>query len=112
MSVRWSIDASTTEPTINFHWQERGGPEVTPPKRKGFGTVLLERAVATAIPPRFDYSPKGFSYEVKAVLAEQRSPNEVRYGSLADIGHSIGMSALPMKADIVRSKSTQCQNRA
>ena len=74
VSVRWSIDVSTTEPTINFHWQERGGPEVTPPKRKGFGTVLLERAVATAIPPRFDYSPKGFSYEVRAVLAEQREP--------------------------------------
>jgi two-component sensor histidine kinase len=74
VSVRWSIDASTTEPTINFQWQERGGPEVTPPKRKGFGSVLLERAVATAIPPRFDYSPKGFSYEVRAVLAEQREP--------------------------------------
>jgi hypothetical protein len=33
---------------------------------------LLERAVATEVPPRFDYSPDGFSYEVKAVLAEQR----------------------------------------
>jgi hypothetical protein len=34
---------------------------------------LLERAVATsAVPPRFDYSPEGFSYQVNAVLAEQR----------------------------------------
>jgi len=41
--------------------------------RKGFGTVLLERAVAASIaPPRFDYSPEGFSYEVKATLIEQR----------------------------------------
>jgi two-component sensor histidine kinase len=71
--VRWAIDATTTEPTISFHWQEKGGPVVTAPKRKGFGTVLLERAVATsAVPPRFDYSPQGFSYEVKAILAEQR----------------------------------------
>jgi two-component sensor histidine kinase len=73
VSVRWSIDTSTPEPVIIFQWQERGGPAVTPPKRKGFGSVLLERAVAssTAIPPRFDYSPEGFSYEVRAVLAEQ-----------------------------------------
>lgn len=73
-SVHWAIDATTTEPTIHFRWQESGGPVVTAPKRKGFGTVLLERAVATyAVPPRLDYSPEGFSYEVKAVLAEQRA---------------------------------------
>jgi two-component sensor histidine kinase len=73
VSVRWAIDATTTEPAINFYWQERGGPVVTAPKRKGFGTVLLERAVATsATRPRFDYSPEGFSYEVKAVLAAPR----------------------------------------
>jgi two-component sensor histidine kinase len=73
VSVNWAVDATTTEPTIHFRWQERGGPVVTTPKRKGFGTVLLERAVATAstVPPRFDYSPQGFSYEVKAILAEQ-----------------------------------------
>lgn len=72
--VHWALDAATTDPTIHFHWQERGGPVVTPPKRKGFGTILLERAIATpAVPPRFDYSPEGFSYEVRAVLAEQQA---------------------------------------
>jgi two-component sensor histidine kinase len=72
VSVRWSIDASATEPTIVFLWREIGGPRVTPPKRKGFGTVLLERAVPTSgIPPRFDYSPEGFSYEVRAMLTQQ-----------------------------------------
>jgi len=75
VSVRWSIDASATEPTIVFQWQERGGPPVTPPKGKGFGTVLLERAVATSdTPPRFDYSREGFTYEVRATLAQQRQP--------------------------------------
>lgn len=72
VSVRWSIDASATEPTIVFQWRELGGPTVTPPKRKGFGTILLERAVPTSgTPPRFDYSPEGFSYEVRATLTQQ-----------------------------------------
>ena len=68
--VRWGIDASTSEPTINLVWQEVGGPPVVPPKRRGFGSVLLERAVAAAVPPILDYSPAGFSYHLKAVPAE------------------------------------------
>jgi two-component sensor histidine kinase len=75
VSVHWSIDASAAEPTIVFKWQERGGPPVTLPKRKGFGTVLLERAVATSgTPPRFDYSLDGFAYEVRTTLAQQPQP--------------------------------------
>ena len=75
VSVRWSFDAASAEPAILFQWQERGGPPVTPPKRKGFGRVLLERAVATAgDPPRFDYAREGFTYEVRATLAQQRQP--------------------------------------
>jgi PAS domain S-box-containing protein len=35
------------EPTaITIHWRERGGPAVCPPSRRGFGSRLLDRAVA------------------------------------------------------------------
>jgi two-component sensor histidine kinase len=75
VSVRWSFDAASAEPAIFFQWQERGGPPVTPPKRKGFGRVLLERAVAAAEdPPHFDYAREGFTYEVRATLVQQRQP--------------------------------------
>lgn len=73
VSVHWSIDTSSAEPAIVFKWQERGGPPVTPPKRKGFGNILLERAVPTCgSPPHFDYSREGFSYQVRAALAQPR----------------------------------------
>jgi two-component sensor histidine kinase len=72
VSVRWSLDASSSEPAVFFQWKERGGPPAAPPSRKGFGTVLLERAVATTgEPPHFDYSQEGFTYEVRASLAQQ-----------------------------------------
>ena len=72
VSVRWSLDATSSEPAILFQWKERGGPPATPPSRKGFGTVLLERAVATTgESPHFDYSQEGFTYEVRASLAQQ-----------------------------------------
>ena len=74
VSVRWSLDATSAEPAILFQWKERGGPPATPPKRKGFGTVLLERAVPTTGElPHFDYSQDGFTYELRAALAQQSS---------------------------------------
>jgi two-component sensor histidine kinase len=74
VAVRWTLDATSSEPAILFQWKERGGPPATPPKRKGFGTVLLERAVpTTGEPPQFDYSPEGFTFQVRAALAQPSS---------------------------------------
>ena len=70
VSVRWSREGDSAEPILYFRWQERGGPRVTPPKRKGFGSVLLQHAVAhTDTPPRLDFAPEGLTYELKASLA-------------------------------------------
>lgn len=67
VSVRWLLNAGTEEPTITFTWQERGGPPTLPPAHRGFGRLLLERAIASAGgPPRFDYGPTGFTYEITA----------------------------------------------
>jgi two-component sensor histidine kinase len=70
VSVRWSIEGNSDNPTIKFHWRECGGPPVTPPTRKGFGSKLLEHAVAHAgDPPRLEYAPGGFTYELQAEFA-------------------------------------------
>ncbi len=64
VSIDWEVAVGADETTLHFKWQERGGPLVFPPKRKGFGTVLLERAVpASGAPPRLQYGPQGFTYE-------------------------------------------------
>ncbi|TFV76360.1 hypothetical protein E4K64_12315 [Bradyrhizobium frederickii] len=46
IEVSWRIDESTAPAQLMFEWRERGGPEVPPPPRKGFGTELLERTLA------------------------------------------------------------------
>ena len=70
ISVRWSVERNGAEPALRFRWEERGGPPAEPPREKGFGSVLLEHAVATADdPPRFDYGPAGFTYELEAAHA-------------------------------------------
>lgn len=65
VSVRWRLNADSEEPTITFTWRERGGPPAAPPEHRGFGTLLLEKAVTSSGgPPRFHYAPEGFAYEI------------------------------------------------
>jgi len=42
IDVTWSMTIEATRRTLNFDWIESGGPEVSPPKRQGFGSRLLQ----------------------------------------------------------------------
>jgi two-component sensor histidine kinase len=73
VSIRWAVEQGTLGTDLVFVWQERDGPAAVPPDRKGFGSTLLEHAVANLeCPPRLEYGPEGFSYELKASLAIAR----------------------------------------
>ena len=73
--VQWSIEDNSKNPTVTFQWREHGGPAVKPPTRKGFGSKLLEHALAHAgDPPRFEYAPEGFTYELRTTLETLSSP--------------------------------------
>lgn len=41
LTVSWEV-AGAQNPLLNIVWQERGGPPVIPPARRGFGTKLIE----------------------------------------------------------------------
>lgn len=42
LSVKWSLNDSGD---CVIDWQESGGPAVSPPERRGFGSVLIERSI-------------------------------------------------------------------
>jgi two-component sensor histidine kinase len=68
VTVQWSAEGASS-PLLVFCWRERGGPPASTPKRKGFGTKLLEIAVASVdAPPHFEYSAEGFGYELRVPL--------------------------------------------
>ncbi|MBR0819909.1 CheR family methyltransferase [Bradyrhizobium liaoningense] len=46
IEISWRIEEGTEPAELVFEWRERGGPRVTLPPRKGFGTELLERTLA------------------------------------------------------------------
>jgi PAS domain S-box-containing protein len=61
IQVNWNIDKSSTERRLHIEWHELGGPLVKPPRRKGFGTRLIEmslgRALASAV--NLEFQPQG-----------------------------------------------------
>ena len=46
VSIAWEQQSQPNR--VKLVWQERGGPMVSPPKQKGFGSHLIERAFAGA----------------------------------------------------------------
>jgi PAS domain S-box-containing protein len=45
VDVVWDIREGPGGPLVHLEWRESGGPQVTPPARKGFGSTLIERAL-------------------------------------------------------------------
>lgn len=48
---------------LEFRWRETGGPAVTPPTHRGFGSRMVERVVCSELDGEWscDYDPAGFS---------------------------------------------------
>ena len=45
LTVAWDILSDSTNLSMTLVWAETGGPTVSPPTRRGFGTTLIERAL-------------------------------------------------------------------
>ncbi len=68
VTVSWTTEAGET-PRINLLWSERGGPPVTPPLARGFGTLLLERSGKLPhLRARLEFDPKGVVCRIEANL--------------------------------------------
>ena len=58
VAVKWQV---RDDGGLSLSWTESGGPPVVPPKRRGFGTSLIERSLAleTGGSATIDYRPGG-----------------------------------------------------
>jgi PAS domain S-box-containing protein len=66
VAVQWFVQ----EGLLTLHWEERGGPTVTPPTRKGFGTRLLEDILIRDLGGSTElyYDPSGLRCTITAAL--------------------------------------------
>jgi PAS domain S-box-containing protein len=69
VTITWEVQP--VEPTtLRFHWSEMGGPPVTTPKRRGFGSRVIENIVRAEFQgqAKIDFHKDGILYEIVAPL--------------------------------------------
>ena len=59
--IEWTTAQKPEGDRLILHWQEKDGPPVTPPTRKGFGSRVIERGLAHELQGtvHLDYRPDG-----------------------------------------------------
>jgi PAS domain S-box-containing protein len=69
VSVVWKL---TPVGRLEILWQERGGPPVVPPSRRGFGTLMLEQGLISELngSATLDFQPDGLVCRIEAASAE------------------------------------------
>jgi two-component sensor histidine kinase len=49
IELAWKVSSQTSEPAFTLRWVEAGGPPISPPTRRGFGTRLIESVLAPSV---------------------------------------------------------------
>ncbi len=67
VNISWGIE----DDTFTMHWIERGGPLVSPPKRRGFGTVVIETMAKRSVGGSVDleYASPGMTWRLTCPAA-------------------------------------------
>lgn len=70
VELKWSIDRHFGDPKLRLLWDEIGGPPVTPPMRRGFGSRMIERSLKSYFrgEAKLEYLPEGLRFEVECEL--------------------------------------------
>ena len=70
LDVSWGL-ARADEPSLEFNWVERGGPPVTEPSARGFGSRLIEQGMAKELggEAHITFDPEGVRFRLRAPLS-------------------------------------------
>ncbi|WP_336485308.1 sensor histidine kinase [Methylobacterium nigriterrae] len=71
VTIDWTVINGASPPRLAFRWTESGGPTVRPPKRRGFGSRLIERNLARDLDGAVEirFAPTGVVCTVDAPIA-------------------------------------------
>ena len=74
VSLTWARDERAG--TLAFYWRESGGPPVSPPKARSFGSRLIENALPKQLggSGRLEFEPSGINFELTVPLEMVLAP--------------------------------------
>ncbi len=72
VTLAWTVAGHGDDAVLSISWREQGGPRVSLPTRKGFGSTLIERSLRSYFRGRTetDYRPEGLVFELEARLGD------------------------------------------
>jgi PAS domain S-box-containing protein len=72
VAITWQVGADGTGERLRLCWQESGGPLVTTPERRGFGTRMIERGLSAELGGKatIEFAPAGLQCRVDAPLPQ------------------------------------------
>jgi two-component sensor histidine kinase len=70
VAITWQTLQEPNGRRLRLEWSEKDGPPVVPPRRKGFGSRLIERGLAQELggEVKIEYDPQGVWCEINANL--------------------------------------------
>ena len=70
VTLDWSLIKDSAEPKLKLVWTEAGGPHVTAPVQRGFGSRLIERSARDQLggDATVDFLPRGVIYTITCAL--------------------------------------------
>jgi PAS domain S-box-containing protein len=73
---RLDIGWATNSDIFTMSWAERGGPDVSPPQRRGFGSIVMEQMTERSVDGRVDleYAPSGVTWRLTCPTANALEP--------------------------------------
>jgi two-component sensor histidine kinase len=73
VAIRWTVSEGKD---LILRWEEKNGPRVAPPQRKGFGSRLIERSLAAELGGEVQlcYEPTGVMCTIRTPLGEESRP--------------------------------------
>ncbi len=72
VAISWSVEEAADAKLLQLEWREHGGPPVTLPTQRGFGSRLIERALAAEAGGQasIDFEPGGVVCELSVSLGK------------------------------------------
>ncbi|MGY0558355.1 chemotaxis protein CheB [Lysobacter sp. A421] len=76
VAVQWETRVSEQVPWLHLLWTESGGPPVTPPTRRGFGSRLISEGLGYELQgtAALQFDPAGVTCRIELPMAEIESP--------------------------------------
>jgi two-component sensor histidine kinase len=74
VTLDWEVTSENARPKLRLIWTEAGGPPVTAPVQRGFGSRLIERSARDQLggEATVDFLPRGVAYTVSCALDGER----------------------------------------